>query len=274
MSFIVVIPARYASSRLPGKPLMDIGGKTMLQHVFERACASEAREVHIATDDARIEQAARQFTDRVCMTRPEHPSGTDRIQEVATQLGLSEQDIVVNVQGDEPMIPAAAINQVAASLIQHPAAGISSLYEPIHDADEFHSPHVVKVVTDEEGFALYFSRSPIPWMSPQVAASLFAEHQGEVGDIVTGMRPKRHIGIYGYRVSTLNRFVNWQPAPLEGSERLEQLRAMYNGVRIHLTQAPEKMPPGVDTPEDLAAVREAWQRSQQSGSQPDAKQGR
>ena len=255
MAFVVVIPARFASTRLPGKPLLDIGGKPMLQHVYQRAMASRASAVYIATDDPRIEEAARQFTDNVCMTSSSHESGTDRIQEVATQLGLAEQDIVVNVQGDEPLIPPLAIDQVAESLETFSNAGISSMYELIHNAAEFRNPNAVKVVTDAEGFALYFSRSPIPWYSPEALAALFdAEHP----QLISSARPKRHIGIYGYRVKTLNQFVEWSQAPLEVSERLEQLRAMYNGVRIHLTQAPEKMPPGVDTLEDLAAVRELF----------------
>ncbi len=255
MSFIVVIPARFGSTRLPGKPLLDIGGKPMLQHVYQRAMASRASAVYIATDDPRIEEAARQFTDNVCMTRSSHESGTDRIQEVAKQLGLAEQDVVVNVQGDEPLIPPAAIDQVAESLASYPKAGISSLYELIHSEAEFRNSNAVKVVTDAEGFALYFSRSPIPWHSPDALLALFdADHT----DLISSARPKRHIGIYGYRVQTLNQFVEWTQAPLEASERLEQLRAMVNGVRIHLTQAPEKMPPGVDTLEDLAAVRELF----------------
>lgn len=251
MSFLVVIPARFASTRLPGKPLLDIAGKPMIQHVYERALASDATRVYIATDDPRIESAARAFTDNICMTRDTHQSGTDRIQEVAQQLGLGEDEIVVNVQGDEPLIPPEAINQVAASLLQHPQAGISSMYEPIHSAQEYLNPNAVKVVTDQQGFALYFSRTPIPWHTPDADAALF-----EAGKTLpNAMLPKRHIGIYGYRVGTLNRFVQWSPSPLETSERLEQLRAMDNGVRIHLTQAPARMPPGVDTPEDLEAVR-------------------
>ncbi len=243
MSFTVVIPARYASTRLPGKPLLDIAGKPMLQHVYERALQSEATAVYIATDDQRIYDAALTFTNKVCMTSTHHQSGTDRIQEVARQLGLDHKEIVVNVQGDEPLIPASAINQVAKSLGDHPAAGIASLYESIREPAEFNNPNIVKVVTDNAGFALYFSRAAIPFLRDASASA----------EPVLG---KRHIGIYAYRVATLNDYVTWDQAPLEISERLEQLRAMSHGVRIHMQEAAEKMPAGVDTPEDLEAVRQ------------------
>lgn len=242
MSFIVVIPARYASTRLPGKPLLEIAGKPMLQHVYERALASAAAAVYIATDDERVREAALRFTDNVCMTSTEHQSGTDRIQEVAAQLGLAEDALVVNVQGDEPLIPPAAINQVAESLRLNPSAGIASLFETIHSEAEFNNPNVVKVVTDLEGYAHYFSRAAIP----------FTREISERGQANFG---KRHIGIYAYRVETLNRYVKWSQVPLEVAERLEQLRAMGHGVRIHMQEAVEKMPAGVDTQEDLDAVR-------------------
>lgn len=242
MSFIVVIPARYASTRLPGKPLLEIAGKPMLQHVYERALNSAAAAVYIATDDERVREAALRFTDNVCMTSTEHQSGTDRIQEVAAQLGLAEDAVVVNVQGDEPLIPPAAINQVAESLRLNPSAGIASLFEAIHSEVEFNNPNVVKVVTDLEGYAHYFSRAAIP----------FTREISERGQNGFG---KRHIGIYAYRVETLNRYVQWSQVPLEVAERLEQLRAMGHGVRIHMQEAVEKMPAGVDTKEDLDAVR-------------------
>ena len=241
MSFIVVIPARFAATRLPGKPLLDIAGKPMLQHVYERALGSAASAVYIATDDERIRDAALHFTQNVCMTRDTHLSGTDRIQEVAMQLGLTEDAIIVNVQGDEPLIPPAAINQVARNLLVHEDAGIASLYEDIDSSHEFQNPNAVKVVTDLHGHALYFSRSPIPWCNPANPAPL-----------VYG---KRHIGIYAYRVGTLNRYVTWPQVPLEIAERLEQLRAMSHGVRIHMDRAADKIPPGVDTQADLDAVR-------------------
>jgi 3-deoxy-manno-octulosonate cytidylyltransferase (CMP-KDO synthetase) len=243
MSFIVVIPARLASTRLPGKPLLDIAGKPMIQHVYERASKSEARAVYIATDDTGIRDAALHFTDNVYMTLSSHQSGTDRIQEVAAQLGLDSQETVVNVQGDEPLIPPAVINQVAANLRDHREAGIASLYEDITTLDELMNPNVVKVVTDLQNYALYFSRSPLPW------------HKGLPGQLEAGAS-RRHIGIYAYRVAILNKFVRWDSAPLEISERLEQLRAISHGIRIHMAHAVEKVPGGVDTPEDLDSVRD------------------
>jgi len=241
MSFIVVIPARFAATRLPGKPLLDIAGKPMLQHVFERASESAATAVYVATDDERIRDAALRFTPNVCMTRDSHQSGTDRIQEVAAQLGLAEDAVIVNVQGDEPLIPPAAINQVARNLQSNPGAGIASLYEDIDSLIEFQNSNAVKVVTDMHGNALYFSRAPIPWCNPtSVAPPVYG---------------KRHIGIYAYRVATLNRYVSLAQVPLEMAERLEQLRAMSHGIRIHMERAVGKIPGGVDTQEDLDAVR-------------------
>lgn len=237
MTFTVVIPARFASTRLPGKPLLDILGKPMIQHVYLRACQSKASAVTIATDDERIASAVRGFGGDVIMTRMDHASGTDRIQEVAVQLGLPETAIVVNVQGDEPLIPAETINQVADNLQSFADAGISSLYHAMTNSTEWLNPHAVKVVTDAQGYALYFSRAAIPWQD---------------GDSVAA---KRHIGIYAYRVATLNRFVGWPRALLEVNERLEQLRALHNGVRIIMDEACVHVPAGVDTPEDLDAVR-------------------
>ncbi len=237
MSFIVVIPARYASTRLPGKPLLDIAGKPMIQHVYQRACESEASAVVIATDDQRIADVADGFGAKVVMTRADHQSGTDRIQEVVSTLGLAEHELVVNMQGDEPLIPPATINQVAANLEKHPDAGISSLFHAIHDATELMNPNAVKVVTDAQGYALYFSRSPLPWQDAEP------------------IHGKRHVGIYAYRVQTLNRFVRWPRSLLEVSERLEQLRAMHHGVRIIMDEAVQRVPAGVDTADDLDAVR-------------------
>jgi 3-deoxy-manno-octulosonate cytidylyltransferase (CMP-KDO synthetase) len=244
MSFIVVIPARYASTRLPGKPLLDIAGKPMIRHVHERACQSQASAVYVATDDERIAAAVRGFGGEVVLTSADHQSGTDRIQEVAVKLKLSDSAIVVNVQGDEPLIPPETINQVAANLEKFSEAGISSLFHSIDNVTEWMNPHAVKVVTDAQGYALYFSRAPIPW---QDGGSVNA---------------KRHIGLYAYRVSTLNRFVNWSRALLEVNERLEQLRAMHQGVRIIMDEAQSHVPAGVDTPEDLQAVRDFLSESE------------
>ncbi len=248
MSFSVVIPARYASSRFPGKPLADLAGKPMLQHVYERACESEAVRVIIATDDERIAQAAKGFGAEVCMTSADHPSGTDRLQEVVHKLGFYADDIVVNVQGDEPLIPPRIINQVAHNLMAMPAAGIATLSEPIETVEALLNPNVVKVVTDHQGMALYFSRAPIPW--PRDA---FMQQRDRMPE---GFAWQRHIGMYAYRVKMLNDFVSWSPAPLEHTECLEQLRALWHGVGIHVDAADEAPPAGVDTPEDLARIAE------------------
>lgn len=247
MPFSVVIPARYGSTRLPGKPLLDIGGKPMVQRVWERACLSDAGEVVVATDDERILQAAVGFGARVCMTSPDHPSGTDRLQEVARQAGWPDDHIVVNVQGDEPLIPPAVINQVAGNLAGQSRAGIATLSEDILDLDELVNPNAVKVVVDAQGMALYFSRATIPWPREQFLRG--PDRMPSEG------RWSRHIGIYAYRVAFLHRYVDWQPAPLEQLEQLEQLRALYHGVAIHVARAVETVPGGVDTAEDLEAVR-------------------
>ncbi len=238
MGFSVVIPARYASTRLPGKPLLDIAGKPMLQHTFERAQQSDAQSVHIATDDERIRDLATSFGAEVCMTSPEHRTGTDRIQEVCSLLALDESQIIVNVQADEPLIPPTVINQVAENLAREEEAGIATLCEIICSQDEVKDPNSVKVVFDQRGFALYFSRATIPWQGSASAKNCY-----------------RHIGIYAYRVSALNQFVQWSVSGLEMQEKLEQLRALDNGVRIHVAQCAENIPPGVDTEKDLAQVR-------------------
>ena len=238
MKFTVVIPARYGASRLPGKPLMDINGKPMVQHVYERALQSAADSVYVATDDERIMATVQGFTANVLMTDSGHRSGTDRIHEVALLLGLGDDEIVVNVQGDEPLIPPDAINQVARNLAERPAAGIASLYETLSEQAEITDPNAVKVVVDSAGHALYFSRSTIPF-----------------GSSVQAKNCLRHIGIYAYRVATLKQFVSWPPAQLEVQEKLEQLRALYNGVKIHMAPACEKVPAGVDTERDLHLVR-------------------
>lgn len=248
MSFYVVIPARYASTRLPAKPLLEIAGKPMIQHVYERACESAAREVIIATDDARIAAAAEGFHARVCMTSADHQSGTDRLQEVARQLGLDETEIVVNVQGDEPLIPAAVINQVATNLAHVEDASVATLAEPIHTYADFINPNIVKVVSDHRGCALYFSRAPIPWPRDHFA-------QDKVNTLPDDFPSRRHIGIYAYRVGLLNRFVQWPPAPLEKIESLEQLRVLWQGAMIHVADACAPVPGGVDTLNDLQRVK-------------------
>ena len=245
MSFVVVIPARYASTRLPGKPLLDIAGKPMIQHVWERAIASHAEQVIIATDDQRIAVVARSFGAEVAVTLADHPSGTDRLQEVAEQQGWSEHTAVVNVQGDEPLIPPSVINQVADVLIGHPRADVATLCEAIVDEVQFRDPNAVKVVCNEDGEALYFSRAPIAW--PRDADTV---HNGE------NPWGHRHIGIYAYRAGFLHRYVSWPPCALEQTEKLEQLRALYKGAVIQVEEACAKIPAGVDTQHDLDVVRQ------------------
>ncbi|MDC0662007.1 3-deoxy-manno-octulosonate cytidylyltransferase [Marinobacter sp. SS21] len=249
MSFSVVIPARYASTRLPGKPLADIAGKPMIQHVYDRASESGASRIVVATDDERIRAACADFGAEVVMTSPDHASGTDRLEEVARTLGFAEDHCIVNVQGDEPLLPAALIDQVAANLVQHPDASIATLCEAILEPDALFNPNVVKVVFDHRGMAHYFSRAPIPWARDEWSA-------GAVPDrLPTSIGYYRHIGIYGYRVKLLQDFVTWAPAPIEVTESLEQLRALFNGARIHVSQACQQPPAGVDTEADLERVR-------------------
>lgn len=255
MSFTVVIPARYASSRLPGKPLADIAGKPMIQHVYERSCDSRAARVVIATDDERIRRACAGFGAEVVMTSTSHVSGTDRLEEVTRALDLGPDARVVNVQGDEPLIPAALINQVAANLDVHPDVAIATLCKPISEVSALFNPNVVKVVFDQRGIAHYFSRAPIPWARDAWGQSPVSE-AALSPTLPDAISYNRHIGIYGYRVGLLRDFVTWPPAPLEKAESLEQLRALHNGERIHVEVACESPPGGVDTEEDLLRVRQ------------------
>lgn len=241
----IVIPARFGSSRLPGKPLLDIAGKPMVQRVYEQVVGL-GHPVIIATDDERIEAAAKQFGAAVMMTSAEHASGTDRLQEVAAKLGLASDAILVNVQGDEPLIPAAVVTQVASNLVQHTDAGIATLCEAMTDVDTVMNPNAVKVVRDAAGYALYFSRAPIPY-----ARAEYVQQSPEL----PSMAVWRHIGIYAYRVGLLHDFVRWGACQLEATEALEQLRAMWHGVRIHVDIACETPPAGVDTEADLDRVR-------------------
>jgi 3-deoxy-manno-octulosonate cytidylyltransferase (CMP-KDO synthetase) len=243
MRFSVLIPARYASMRLPGKPLSIIAGKPMIQRVYERACQSSAARVVIATDDERIRAAAAAFGAEVCKTATHHPSGTDRLEEAASRLGLSGDEIVVNVQGDEPLIPPAVIDHVAQELADHADCAIATLCEPLADIDQFLSPNVVKVLRDTSGKALYFSRAPVPWPRDAFMRTRDA--------LPPDLFALRHIGIYAYRVDFLQRFVTWPPGRLESIESLEQLRALERGVGIHVADTPLAVPGGIDTPEDL-----------------------
>jgi len=245
-AFRVVIPARYGSTRLPGKALLPLAGKPMIQWVYERARRSRASEVIIATDDARIQQAAQSFGAPVAMTSPKHVSGTDRIAEVAEQRKWAARDIVVNVQGDEPLMPPALIDQVASVLHDAPSAGIATLAAPIGSTDDFLNPNVVKVATDMAGRALYFSRAPIPWNRDGASGGLETQRSHE------GAR--RHIGIYAYRVNALLKLASLPPANLELLEKLEQLRALAHGIEIRVADAIELPGPDVNTPADVAQV--------------------
>ncbi|NLY57361.1 MAG: 3-deoxy-manno-octulosonate cytidylyltransferase [Gammaproteobacteria bacterium] len=247
--FHVIIPARYASTRLPGKPLQDIHGKPMIQHVWEQAQKSAAASITIATDDQRIVEACNGFGADVLLTRADHPSGTDRLQEVVSHLGLDDQAHVVNVQGDEPLIPPTLIDQVAADLRAFPEASIATLAEALDDVNTLFNPNAVKVVTDHQGFALYFSRAPMPWCRDDFA-------DGRPASLPGAVPFRRHIGLYAYKVGFLHDYVRWPSSPLETAESLEQLRALWFGCRIHVADACEIPPAGVDTPEDLQRVRQ------------------
>jgi len=237
--FSVLIPARYASTRFPGKPLADLGGRPMVVRVCERARASGANPVCVATDDERIADAVRQHGFDARMTRADHPSGTDRIAEAAAQLGLADEAIVVNVQGDEPLIAPQLIARVAKALQEDAQASVSTACHPIRDAAAFANPNVVKVVLDARGNALYFSRAGIPF-----------PREG-------GTPPcHRHVGIYGYRMAFLRRYAALAPSPLEALEQLEQLRVLWHGYRVAVAIEEGDIPPGVDTPADLQAVIE------------------
>ena len=245
--FTVVIPARMASSRLPNKPLADIAGLPMVVRVAQRALLSHASQVVVAADDERIVQACQAHGIRALLTRQDHVSGSDRLAEACQLLGLPDDAVVVNVQGDEPLIHPGLINDVAALLAQRPEASMSTAAHAIAHLEEFTNPNVVKVVLDARQMALYFSRAPIPWWRDGQADGGFKS--------LPSPAPLRHVGIYGYRAGFLRLFPQLPPAPIEKMESLEQLRAMWHGhpIAVHIT--PEAPGPGVDTPEDLARVR-------------------
>lgn len=257
MHFRVVIPARYASSRLPGKPLADIGGRPMVLRVVERALQAGAESVVVATDDARVQQAVEAVGYPVIMTSPDHQSGTERLVEVAETLGWADDTLVVNVQGDEPLIDPALIREAARQLVLHDDAVMATLAHPIHDHADFINPNVVKVVADEAGYALYFSRAPIPW--PRDAFAAQQANSNKVGAMQRTMPHElgalRHIGLYAYRAGFLRTYASLTASPLERFEMLEQLRVLWHGYRISLGITPTAPAPGVDTPEDLARVR-------------------
>ncbi len=237
--FIVVIPARYGSTRLPGKALADIAGRPMIAWVHDQARRSRAREIIVATDDERIATACREHGARAEMTAADHASGTDRIAELAERCGWDDEQIVVNVQGDEPLLPPKLVSQVADLLAATEAAAIATLTTPVRTEDEFRDPNRVKVVTDREDFALYFSRAPIPHRAAGPAGGM----------------ARRHVGIYAYRAGSLKALSAAPPSPLEREERLEQLRALHLGLRIVVADAVDAPARGVDTQEDLEAIR-------------------
>ncbi|MBT7308811.1 MAG: 3-deoxy-manno-octulosonate cytidylyltransferase [Gammaproteobacteria bacterium] len=241
MDFSVIIPARYGSSRLPAKPLLPLHGRPLVLHVLERAQACGAKQVCVATDDQRIADVVAAAGGEVCMTRRDHNSGTDRLAEVVDQLALGEDEVVVNLQGDEPQMPSELIQQVASDMITHADASVTTLYQPIGDRETLFNPNAVKVVTDEQGYALYFSRAPIPWNRDTFSTPEQAEVELHL----------RHIGLYSYRVGFLRRYTAWSPSPLEQLESLEQLRVLWKGERIHLTEAVQDPGHGIDTAEDL-----------------------
>jgi 3-deoxy-manno-octulosonate cytidylyltransferase (CMP-KDO synthetase) len=253
--FGVIIPARFASTRLPGKPLIDLGGKPMVVRVMEVAAEAGAAFAMVATDDQRIVDAVTEAGGEAILTSDEHDTGTDRLAEVARRLRLDPDLIVVNLQGDEPALPAALVRRVAETLRQDTEASLATLATPLRDRRDLFDPNVVKVVLDQAGRAHYFSRAPIPWLR--------AEFQAESSRASAAPLPDdtflRHVGLYAYRVSTLLRLSQTRPAPLELAENLEQLRALWLGMKIQVAVVSELPAPGVDTPEDAARVQKLYE---------------
>jgi 3-deoxy-manno-octulosonate cytidylyltransferase (CMP-KDO synthetase) len=245
--FVVIVPARLASTRLPRKPLADIGGVPMVVRVARAAAASGADRVAVAADSPEIVDACSTHGVEALLTRADHASGTDRLAEAVEHLGLADDALVVNVQGDEPLMPAAVVRRVAEALAERTDCAIATACHPLHDAAEFFSPNVVKVVTDANGRALYFSRAPIPW-----SRDAFASARDR---LPPGLPARRHVGLYAYRAGFLRRFPQLPPAALEQHESLEHVRALAHGFGIAVIELPEALPPGVDTPEDLERVR-------------------
>ncbi|WP_456417367.1 3-deoxy-manno-octulosonate cytidylyltransferase [Thiolapillus sp.] len=243
----IVIPARYASTRLPGKLLLSLAGKPMLQYVYENACRSQAQEVVIATDDERIAKVADSFNARVCMTDVKHSSGTMRIAEVIDVMNWNDEEIIVNLQGDEPLVPVSLLNQVARDLEHHQYADTATLAAHLEHPQQLFDTNVVKVVLDRKGYALYFSRAPIPWKRDEIA-------WGQTVNVEVSRGYLRHIGLYAYRAAFIKEYVSWPEAPIEAYESLEQLRTLWHGKRIHVSLAAEIPPAGVDTEEDLRRV--------------------
>ena len=252
----MVIPARYASTRFPGKPLIDLQGKPMVVRVAERAAKSSAATVVVATDDQRIADACMRAGVQVVMTRSDHATGTDRLSEVVTQLGLNDDAVVVNVQGDEPLIPATVIDQVAALLQRQPGAAMATLCHPIHDVADALNSNVVKCVLNEAGEAIYFSRAPIPFARDAWAVG--------INGMPAGLPMYRHIGLYAYRAAFLRKFPLLTVPAMERFEALEQLRALAHGYQIAAAVIDSSLPPGIDTPEDYQRLRERYSTSGES----------
>jgi len=240
MPFSIVIPARYESTRFPGKPLKKLGDKTLIHHVYLCAKKSKASRIIIATDDERIKSEAERFNAEVCMTHSDHATGTDRLAEVVKQVGFDDEHVVVNLQGDEPLMPESVINQVAENLANHKIASASTVCARIDNVEEIVDPHIVKVTRDQQGYALYFSRATIPHNRMEITDQSLKE-----------INCYRHIGLYAYRAGFLRRFVSWPICELERCESLEQLRCLWNGEKIHVDDAVAIPGPGIDTPEDL-----------------------
>lgn len=247
MDFRIVIPARYHSKRLPGKVLMDLNGKPILQHVYERAVESGADSVVIATEDKRIAEVAEGFDAQVCMTSSENASGTDRISEAVVALGYLEDEIIVQVHADEPLIPISVIRQVAKNLHEFQTVRVATLCEIIENTDELFDPNNVKVVFNKRQFAMYFSRAPIPWVK--------ASFPVKKNEPLTDQDHYRHVGIYAYRAGFLQEFMEWGNSPLEEIEGLEQLRVLWHGGRVHVAIAEEKSPIDINTKEDLEKIK-------------------
>jgi 3-deoxy-manno-octulosonate cytidylyltransferase (CMP-KDO synthetase) len=254
--FVALIPARLASSRLPEKPLADLAGEPMVVRVARRAAASGAARVVVCTDHERVLAACRQHGIESLLTATEHPTGTDRLSEAAQRLALDPETVVVNVQGDEPLIDPEAIRAVAQLLHARPECDIATAAHPLHRRQELFDPNVVKVVTDASGVALLFSRAPIPWSRDYFASALVdSAARPPVDGLPDGLPALRHVGLYAYRAGFLQRFRQLAPAPIELAEKLEQLRALWHGSRIAVLQLDSSLPASVDTPEDLARVR-------------------
>jgi len=248
--FHIIIPARYASTRLPGKPLLEINGKPLIQHVYESACQCEAEKIYIATDDTRVQEVAKSFAAEVVMTATDHASGTDRLAEVVSILGLNDEEIIVNLQGDEIGVPASLIHQLAKGLHEHPEHGIATLCERINNDADINNPNIVKVVFDQNNTALYFSRAAIPHL-----------RQSQKQDQFQQQNYFKHLGLYAYRVGYLKKFTATPVCELERSESLEQLRALYTGEKIYIAEACVPAGIGIDTEEDLNKARQQFQTS-------------